>query len=61
MEILRIDSEKNIDKEIERLEIKVGRRVMTITEDVDGAMRIHRNSGDYLKVIPCCRNEITMF
>ena len=61
MEILRIDSEKNIDKKIERLEIKVGRRVITITEDIDGAMRIHRHSVDYLKIMPCCRNVITMF
>ena len=54
----RIDSKKNTDQKIERIEISVGGEKYTITEYF-GRLKIHAHN-DSISINPCCANEITL-
>ncbi len=57
VKIVRIDSD-NYEKEVERVEIKIGCQKFTITEYF-GELKIHAHS-DVMIVKPCCANEIKL-
>jgi hypothetical protein len=50
-----VDADK-LEKEVERIEIKIGCTKFTITEYF-GELKIHAHS-DAMTVKPCCANEI---
>jgi hypothetical protein len=55
LKIVRVDADK-LEKEVERIEIKIGCTKFTITEYF-GELKIHAHS-DAMTVKPCCANEI---
>ena len=59
MKISRIDSDRNIDKDVCRLEIAVGTDMFTITEAF-GELLVHANSGKKITIKPCVANEISI-
>lgn len=56
MIINRIDSEKELNRKIERLELIIGKTKYTITPDFDG-FRVHSHNGA-ITVRPGSKNEI---
>ena len=56
MIIKRIDSDKNFNKSVERIEISTSFNEYVITEEFDG-LKIHKKH-DPISVSPCCSNEI---
>ena len=58
MELVRIDSTKDINREFIRLSFKHNGEKYTITPEITG-FRIHKHSlDDGLIIIPGCNNEI---
>ena len=55
MKLVRVDADRS-EKEVERIEVKIGCKKFTITEYF-GELKIHANA-DAITVKPCCANEI---
>lgn len=56
MKISRINNEKNLEKEVDRIQININGKRFTLTESF-GELHIHAHS-DCINVKPCCANEI---
>ena len=56
MKITRIDNRRAMDEEVQTIQLKIGERLFTFTEEF-AKLRVHCHS-DFLHVQPCCSNEI---
>ena len=56
MEITRVDGKRNLEQEVRTVQVKVGDKRFTLTEEF-GELRVHAHR-DFITVKPCCANEI---
>lgn len=61
MIITRVDNNKEIKQQVDRLQINVNNRIYTITEFNDGGMLIQSNSGDTIFICFGVRNGIRLY
>jgi len=58
LKITRIDSEYDIGRPVERIQLSAGGKLFTITEEF-GQLRIHSHGRDII-IRPGCANEVTI-